>query len=145
MAGGGRGVKAILNEFSLPAKCELMIRSLTRSKAIAAERGLKTRKVDKTSTNFRSTRRIRLVELKLVLVLSTFLVFSPLSAGLINLPGFQPPFRRDRLHGRGGGVAIYVRNGVCVVPVSRCARSENHAILGAAENRPFSKLLSGYE
>ena len=28
MAGGGRGVKAILNEFSLPAKCELMIRSL---------------------------------------------------------------------------------------------------------------------
>ena len=29
MAGGGRGVKAILNEFSLPAKCELMIRSLT--------------------------------------------------------------------------------------------------------------------
>ena len=30
MAGGGRGVKAILNEFSLPAKCELMIRSLKR-------------------------------------------------------------------------------------------------------------------
>ena len=29
MAGGGRGVKAILNEFSLPAKCELMIWSLT--------------------------------------------------------------------------------------------------------------------
>ena len=28
MAGGGRGVKAILNEFSLQAKCELMIRSL---------------------------------------------------------------------------------------------------------------------
>ena len=30
MAGGGRGVKAILNEFSLQAKCELMIRSLIR-------------------------------------------------------------------------------------------------------------------
>ena len=29
MAGGGRGVKAILNEFSLQAKCELMIRSLS--------------------------------------------------------------------------------------------------------------------
>ena len=32
MAGGGRGVKAILNEFSLPGKCELMMRSLTKGK-----------------------------------------------------------------------------------------------------------------
>ena len=28
MAGGGMGDKAILNEFTLPAKCELIIRSL---------------------------------------------------------------------------------------------------------------------
>ena len=38
MAGGGRGVKAILNEFSLPAKCELMIRSLTLSLQVQNER-----------------------------------------------------------------------------------------------------------
>ena len=56
MAGGGRGgggggVKAILkfNEFSLPAKCELMIRSLRRTAAgmataIASGRGRETGK-----------------------------------------------------------------------------------------------------
>ena len=40
MAGGGRGVKAILNEFSLPAKCELMIRSLAKlgTRAIRRQR-----------------------------------------------------------------------------------------------------------
>ena len=36
-------------------------------------------------------------------------------ASLVNIPGFQPPFRRDRLHGRGGGVAVYVRNGLNAV------------------------------
>ena len=33
---------------------------------------------------------------------------------LVNIPGFQPPFRRDRLHGRGA-VAVYVRNGLNTV------------------------------
>ena len=37
-------------------------------------------------------------------------------ANLVNIPGFQPPFRRDRLHGRGGpGVGVYVRNGLNAV------------------------------
>ena len=35
---------------------------------------------------------------------------------LINIPRFQPAFRRGRLHGRGGGVAVYVRNGLNAVP-----------------------------
>ena len=26
------------------------------------------------------------------------------------IPGFQPPFRFDRPDGRGGGVAVYVRD-----------------------------------
>ena len=28
------------------------------------------------------------------------------------LPGFQPPVRCDRLSSRGGGVAVFVRNGL---------------------------------
>ena len=30
----------------------------------------------------------------------------------ILIPGFQPPLRKDRLSSRGGGVAIYLRNGL---------------------------------
>ena len=36
-------------------------------------------------------------------------------ANVINIPGFQPPFRCDRLHSRGGGVAVYVRTGLNAV------------------------------
>ena len=35
----------------------------------------------------------------------------------IMLPGFQLAARRDRAVGRGGGVAIYVRNGVAAAPL----------------------------
>ena len=38
------------------------------------------------------------------------------------VPGFQPPVRTDRVHGRGGGVAIYVRDGLTAMPVS-CSSS----------------------
>ena len=31
---------------------------------------------------------------------------------IIQIPGFQEPFRHDRLSGRGGGVAVYVRDGL---------------------------------
>ena len=41
MAGGGRGVKAILNEVSLPAKCEHMIRSLSCTNSFAAQAELR--------------------------------------------------------------------------------------------------------
>ena len=34
---------------------------------------------------------------------------------VMNIPGFQPPFRCDRLHSRGGGVAVYVRTGLNAV------------------------------
>ncbi len=36
----------------------------------------------------------------------------------LNLPGFQPPIRCDRVHKRGGGVAVYVRRGLTATPVS---------------------------
>lgn len=35
----------------------------------------------------------------------------------ISLPGFQLPVRFDRAHGRGGGVAVYVRSGLAATPV----------------------------
>ena len=31
---------------------------------------------------------------------------------MLSVPGFQPPLRRDRITSRGGGVAIYVRDGL---------------------------------
>ena len=37
---------------------------------------------------------------------------TPLGSNLINLAGFQPPFRRDRSGRRGGGVAMYFRKGL---------------------------------
>ena len=40
-------------------------------------------------------------------------------ANLVNIPGFQPPFRRDHLHGRGGGVAVHVRNGLHAVSTNK--------------------------
>ena len=37
----------------------------------------------------------------------------------INLPGFQAPFRCDRPDGRrGGGVAVYVRVGLCATQIN---------------------------
>lgn len=38
-------------------------------------------------------------------------------AHLINIPGFLAPFRCDRAHRRGGGVAVYVREGLNAAPV----------------------------
>ena len=43
---------------------------------------------------------------------------------LVNIPGFQPLFRRDRLHGRYGGVAVYVRNGLNAVSTNMCTDLE---------------------
>ena len=40
-----------------------------------------------------------------------------INSSLINLPDFQPPFRRDRSDRCGGGVAVYVRTSLPVVHV----------------------------
>ena len=46
----------------------------------------------------------------------------PTHPSSVIVPGFQPPVRTDRVHGRGGGVAIYVRDGLTAMPVS-CSSS----------------------
>ena len=38
-------------------------------------------------------------------------------ASLLNIPGYLPPFRCDRMHKRGGGVAVFVRRGLHVSPM----------------------------
>ena len=35
----------------------------------------------------------------------------------LEIAGYQPPIRRDRLVRRGGGVAIYVRNSLTLSPI----------------------------
>ena len=47
-----------------------------------------------------------------VLRLSETWLKAKLAQSVVRLPGFQAPYRDDRAIGRGGGVAVYVRNGL---------------------------------
>jgi len=47
-----------------------------------------------------------------VLCLSETWLKPSILSSTLSLPGFQPPLRRDRIGGRGGGVAIYLRDGL---------------------------------
>ena len=52
-------------------------------------------------------------------ITETWLKPNHLNSSII-IPGFQPPLRKDRLSSRGGGVAIYLRDGLAakLLPLS---------------------------
>ena len=57
-------------------------------------------------------------------------------ASLLNIPGYLPPFRCDRMHKRGGGVAVFVRRGLHVSPMPLSPGLE--APCAGPRNRPKS-------
>ena len=60
-------------------------------------------------------------------------------ASLLNIPGYLPPFRCDRLHKRGGGVAVFVRRGLHVSPMPLSPGLE---ALGIVLHLPKNKKLN---
>ena len=60
----------------------------------------------------------------------------------LEIAGYQPPIRRDRLVRRGGGVAIYVRNGLALSPISLSGSDMDIECLGVRVDLPKqTKLL----
>ena len=55
------------------------------------------------------------------------------------IPGFQKPFRLDRINSRGGGVAVYVRDGLAVEKLS--LPSANIECIGLRVSLPKRKKV----
>ena len=67
---------------------------------------------------------------------------TPLGSSLITLPGYQSPFRRDRSGRRGGGVAMYVRNGITATVIPFQENIESSCVKVSLSKRRHIYIVS---
>ena len=69
---------------------------------------------------------------------------TPLGSSLITLPGYQSPFRRDRSGRRGGGVAMYVRNGITATVIPFQENIESSCVKVSLSKRRHIYIVTVY-
>ena len=68
----------------------------------------------------------------------------PTGSCLVNIPGFQAPIRCDRSDRRGGGVAIYVKNGISATTVKFHDKLESACIKISSSKRKHAYIVTIY-
>ena len=69
---------------------------------------------------------------------------TPMESSLITLPGYQSPFRRDRSGRRGGGVAMYVRNGITATVIPFQENIESSCVKVSLSKRRHIYIVTVY-